>query len=521
MVGIASSEQPDQKRSEELLTAHGLSKRFGPVQALDNVDFALHAGEIHSLMGENGAGKSTLIKCISGVHRPDAGRILFRGRQIAPSSPRAAESLGIATVYQEVNLIPHLSVAENICLGREPLSRIFPGKINWSIVHKRAKRALARLGLELDTSRELGSCSIAIQQLVAIARALDVEARVLILDEPTSSLDRDEVAQLFAVLRRLRSEQLGIIFISHFIDQVFAISDRVTVLGDGRFIGERSVDDLTRQSLISMMIGREFTADSRSSTAKATDDTSARHETAPVMRGTGIARRGSIEHADITIRKGETVGLAGLLGSGRTELARILFGADRPARGHLEIDGRRRRLGRPKSAIARGIGMTTEDRKNEGLIPNLSVLENIELAMQARRGVALLATSVDRFELAERYILELKIKTPSPHTPVAALSGGNQQKVLLARWLATNPRLLILDEPTRGIDVAAKAEILKLIDELRSRGMAILFISSELEEVIQVCDRVIVMKDRRTVAEIEGDALTENAVLTAIAQHVD
>ncbi|MDY7107804.1 MAG: sugar ABC transporter ATP-binding protein [Planctomycetota bacterium] len=519
MVGDASAIESGRAGGVAVLAARGMSKRFAAVQALAGVDFSLRAGEIHSLMGENGAGKSTLIKCLTGVHRPDAGSIRLEGKPIAPASPREAETLGISTVYQEVNLIPHLSVAENICLGREPLRWRPLKKIDWRAVRRRARSALARLGLKVDVTRELGACSIAVQQLVAIARALDIDARVLILDEPTSSLDRDEVAELFAVLRRLRDQGLGIIFISHFIGQVLAVSDRVTVLRDGRFVGERPAAGLSRGELVSMMVGRELeTGIARRPTVGAAEE-SERKDRPPLLRARSLGRRGALEDVDVSIDAGEAVGLAGLLGSGRTETARVLFGAERPDRGRIELDGRPVRLRSPRKAIARRIALTPEDRKTEGIVPNLTVRENIELALQSRRGLAALGGSAQRRRLAERYIRELGIRTPSPDTPVSNLSGGTQQKVLLARWLATEPRLLMLDEPTRGIDVAAKAEIIRLINELRARSVAILFISSELEEMTDTCQRVIVLRDRRSIAELSGEDITESAVLNVIAQH--
>ncbi len=516
-VGPASTDLPAEE-SGALLVARGVSKRFGAVRALHRVDLTVRAGEIHSLMGENGAGKSTLIKCLTGVHRPDEGAISLAGMGISPDSPREAEALGISTVYQEINLIPHLSVGENICLGREPLKRFPFRRIDWRAVRRRADAALGRLGLALDPRRELGACSIAVQQLVAIARALDVDARVLILDEPTSSLDRGEVRELFGVLGRLRRQEMGILFITHFIEQVYAVSDRVTVLRDGRLIAERLTRDLPRQELVSLMVGREFQMLSAGA-ARAARPAAGVPDAPPLLRVRGLARRGALEHADLVIGAGEAVGLAGLLGSGRTETARLIFAADRPERGAVELDGRRLRARAPRRAIARGLALTPEDRKRDGVIPHLSVRENIELALQARRGLTLIRSAAHRRALAERYIRLLGIKAHSTETPVGTLSGGNQQKVLLARWLATDPRLLILDEPTRGIDVGAKAEILRLIDSLRERGMSILFISSELEEVVRTCRRVTVLRDRRTVAELAGEELTEDAVLAAIAEH--
>ncbi|KAA0213834.1 MAG: sugar ABC transporter ATP-binding protein [Leptolyngbya sp. PLA3] len=494
--------------SPALLQARGVSRRFGPVHALSSVDFTLRASEIHALMGENGAGKSTLIKCLTGVHSLDAGDLRLQGRPIAPASPRDAEAVGIATVFQEVNLIPHLSIADNICLGREPTQF---GRIRWRAVRQRARAALQRLGLAIDVRRELNSCSIAVQQLVAIARALDIDAKVLILDEPTSSLDRSEVANLFSVMRRLRDQGLGIIFVTHFLDQVYAVADRITVLRDGRFVAEHAAADLPRQKLVGLMVGRELDLAAAAGPAGPATESA----TVPLLEARSLARRGCVEHADITISPGQTVSLAGLLGSGRTESARLLFGADRFDRGQLLIDARPVRFRAPRHAIRRRIALTPENRKDHGIIPSLSVRENIELALRAR-GRARLSRAQAR-QLAERFIRALNIKTPGPDTPVSSLSGGNQQKVLLARWLATEPRLLILDEPTRGIDVAAKAEIIREIDHLRREGMAILFISSELEEVVRVSQRVVVLRDRRTVAQLSGAQITEQAVLGAIA----
>ncbi|MBK7405375.1 MAG: sugar ABC transporter ATP-binding protein [Phycisphaerales bacterium] len=498
-----------------LLAASGVSKRFGPVRALDRVDFGLRAGEIRALMGENGAGKSTLIKCMTGVYAPDAGEVRYQGRAASVGSPREAEALGVSTVYQEVNLIPHMTVAENICLGREPRRRWLGGCIRWRRVREKADAALGRLGVDVDPGREVASCSIAVQQLVAIARALDVNARVLILDEPTSSLDRDEVARLFGVMRHLRSQGLGIVFVTHFLEQVYAVSDSVTVLRDGTLVGTLPIAEVPRRRLVGMMVGREVEDHRPSADANAPGGP----PRAEILRAEGLAKRGMLESVSLRVEAGETVGLAGLLGSGRTETARLLFGAARCDGGRLRIAGRDVRLRSPRAAIAHGIALTPENRRTEGVVPHLSVRENIALAVQARRGLRATLSGEESRRLAERYVAMLRIKTSSIETPVGQLSGGNQQKVLLARWLATEPRLLMLDEPTRGIDVAAKSEILRTIDELRQRGMSILFISSELEEVVRVCSRVVVLRDRRSIAELEGGELSEAAILNAIAEH--
>jgi simple sugar transport system ATP-binding protein len=469
-------------------------------------------------MGENGAGKSTLIKCLTGVHRPGAGEIRLDGRPLEFHSARDAEAAGIATVYQEVGLIPHLSVAENICLGREPVRRGRPRLIRWREVHERACAALVRLGIGgLDPGRELGSCSVAVQQLVAIARALDINPRILILDEPTSSLDRDECEQLFGVMRKLRGSGLGIVFITHFLDQVYAVADRITVLREGRIVGVHAAQGLSRAALVSLMVGRaleEPTDRKGPQPARA-----AGASTQPLLSARGLGRTGVLDHVDLDIAPGEAVGLAGLLGSGRSETASLIFGAERFDRGELRFAGRRRVFRAPLGAIRAGMALTPENRRADGIIPTLSIRENIVLALQARRGLLRRISRREQRRLAGMFIATLRIKTPDADTPIERLSGGNQQKVLLARWFATEPSLLILDEPTRGIDIAAKAEVLSTVEAMRKRGLAILFISSELDEVVRTCSRVVVLRDRRSVAELSGGEVSEPAILQAIARH--
>lgn len=503
--------------SSPLLSARRVAKSFPGVKALDDVQLDLYRGEIHALMGENGAGKSTLIKIITGVYPCDVGTILFKEHPIHPKSPKEAEAVGISTVYQEINLIPTLSIAENVMLGRLP--RRF-GLVQWRAARARAGRAVQRLGLDLDVARELGSCSIAIQQMIAIARALDVKAELLVLDEPTSSLDEQEVAALFKVLRTLRDEGLAILFVSHFLEQVYALTDRLTILRNGQFVGEYKTAALPRIALLGKMLGREV------------EETQAVHRTAPhattpgaplresFIEARALGRRGSVGPVDLGIATGEVLGLAGLLGSGRTETARMLFGIDPHDLGELFIEGQSARLRTPGEAIAHGLAFCSEDRKKEGIIPHLSVRENLIFAMQASRGPWRLISRAEQSGLADRYIAALNIKTPGPETPIRNLSGGNQQKVLLARWLVIQPRLLILDEPTRGIDVGAKAEIEKLIGSLREKGMAVLFISSELEEVVRVSGRVVVLRDRKKAGELDGE-FDEDRVLHLIAQRHD
>ncbi len=498
--------------SDSLLEVRGLSKGFPGVRALAGVDFTVRRGEIHALMGENGAGKSTLIKVLTGVYERDAGDTRLEGKTIFPRSPREAEACGISTVYQEVNLIPDLSVAENICLGRQPT--VF-GNIRWGAITRRAKQALARLELDLDPSRQLSACSIAIQQMVALARAMDVSAKLLILDEPTSSLDEREVGELFKVIRKLRDDGMGIVFVTHFMDQVYSVTNRITVLRNGELVGEYPTAELPRLELVARMIGKD---------AKEVAAMESQHpgvqsirEGEPFLEVKNFGRKGSIAPLDLSIRPGEVVGLAGLLGSGRTETARIIFGVDKPDSGEMFLDGERVTISSPRAAIRRRIAFTAEDRKVDGIIPNLSIRENIVLALQASRGAWAKLSRAKQDELADRFIKALRVKTPGPEQLIKNLSGGNQQKVLLGRWLATEPRLIILDEPTRGIDVGAKAEIEKLITELRRDGLAILFISSELEEVVRTSQRVVILRDRKKVGELAGEAISEHAIMSQIA----
>ncbi|MBP2327430.1 simple sugar transport system ATP-binding protein [Kibdelosporangium banguiense] len=491
----------------EILRMTGIRKEFPGVLALDGVDLRLFPGEVHALMGENGAGKSTLIKVLTGVYGVDAGQIELAGSPVAFTGPAAAQRGGVSTVYQEVNLCPNLSIAENILLGREP-RRL--GRIRWAQTRRRAEELLARLDLRLDVSAQLSTQSIAVQQLVAIARALDVDARVLILDEPTSSLDSGEVEQLLAVMRSLRSQGMAILFVSHFIDQVFAISDRMTVLRNGKLVGEFETREITQVELVRKMIGKELEV----------LDSLVDHDRpkAEVLVQAGeLARKGSIEPFSLEIKRGEVVGLAGLLGSGRTELARLLFGADHADEGEIRIDGKPVALRTPRAAMTHAIAFSSENRKTEGLIADLTVRENIILALQAARGWTKPLSRRRQDEIVERNIKALDIRPANPEALVRNLSGGNQQKVLLARWLITEPKLLILDEPTRGIDIGAKTEIQKLVSELAAEGMAVLFVSSELEEVLRLSDRVAVLKDRRVVAQLRNDSLTPDDIMATIA----
>ncbi|MGK3209168.1 sugar ABC transporter ATP-binding protein [Amycolatopsis sp. MEPSY49] len=493
----------------------GIRKEFPGVLALDDVGFRMFPGEVHALMGENGAGKSTLIKVLTGVYGVDAGTIELNGEQVAFGGPGEAQQGGISTVYQEVNLCPNLSVAENVCLGREP--RRF-GRIQWGPMRRRAEELLARLDVHVDVSAELSTCSIAVQQLVAIARALDVEARVLVLDEPTSSLDTGEVEQLLKVVRSLRDEGMAILFVSHFIDQVFAVADRMTVLRNGKLIGEYRTADITPVDLVTKMIGKELQV---LETLEESGPTRAEVAGAPVLLAAeDLGRKGGVEPFTLDIHAGEVVGLAGLLGSGRTELARLLFGADHADSGSVRVDGETTNLRTPRAGLDHRIAFLSENRKSEGLVEELTVRENIVLALQASRGWARPLSRRRQDEIAEKYIKTLDIRPADPEALVGNLSGGNQQKVLLARWLITEPRLLILDEPTRGIDIGAKTEIQRLVTQLSADGMAVVFISAELEEVLRLSHRVVVLRDRKVVAQRENQGLTADDIMATMAEGV-
>ncbi|MBB3318970.1 simple sugar transport system ATP-binding protein [Rhizobium sp. BK181] len=493
---------------ENVLTATGISKFFPGAVALDKVDFSLRKGEVHALLGENGAGKSTLIKCITGAYHRDQGRLALDGTEINPSDTLAAQRLGIGTVYQEVNLLPNLSVAENLYLGRQP--KRF-GMIDVRAMNQQARALLDQYGIEVDVTAQLDRFSVAVQQVVAIARAVDLSGKVLILDEPTASLDTQEVAMLFRIMRNLKERGLGIVFITHFLEQVYEVSDRITVLRNGRLVGTRETSELSRQSLISMMLGHELA--NAEATARA-------HTVAagPVKyRFQGYGKRGKIKPFNLEVRVGEVVGVAGLLGSGRTETAELLFGIEQADNGTAKVDGKEVTLSNPRAAIRHGFGFCPEDRKTDGIIGDLSIRENIALALQARRGWARPISRADQNALADRYIKALDIRTTDREKPIRLLSGGNQQKAILARWLATNPDFLILDEPTRGIDVGAHAEIIRLIEDLCAKGMSLIVISSELEELIAYSSRILVLRDREHVAELAGDDISTARIVDAIA----
>ena len=496
----------------DIVVMESIDKSFPGVHALKNVSFTLARGEIHALVGENGAGKSTLIRVLTGVERPDGGTITLDGAEVTIRSPLHAQSLGISTVYQEVNLCPNLTVAENLLIGRQPMKL---GHVDWKSMNRQAREILQGLDIEIDVTRPLGSYSIAIQQMAAIARALVIaSAKVLVLDEPTSSLTAHETEQLFRVMRKLKGEGIAIVFITHFLDQVYEVSDRVTILRNGAFVGVYQTAALPRLTLITLMLGRSLTE--LDDINRHRIESSQHIETEPLLEAMGVGLIGSIAPFDLVLHAGEVVGLAGLLGSGRTEMAQLLFGIDQPSAGSMTMDGTQIRNFSPIGSIERGVSLCPEDRKAEGFVADLTVRENIIMAMQASRGWFRHLSTSDQYAIADKYIKLLNIATPSADQPVRNLSGGNQQKVILARWLATNPRLLILDEPTRGIDVGTKADIQKLVLSLAEEGKSCVFISSELEEVLRTSHRIVVMRDRAKVTEFAGD-VDEQEIMRAIA----
>ena len=502
-----------------MLNATGIDKRYGAVTVLEGVQLHLRAGEVHALMGQNGAGKSTLIKILTGVVAPNAGTLSLDGRAIAPESPLASQHLGISTVYQEVNLCPNLTVAENIFAGRYP-RRGWAGlkAIDGPRMLRETRALLARLHLAIDPTRTLGSLPVAVQQLVAIARALSVDAKVLILDEPTSSLDDSEVESLFTVLRGLRDSGLAILFVTHFLDQVYAIADRITVLRNGRFVGEWTPTQLPAPALVAAMVGRDVAlASAETVDAETPAKQDALEGSAPrlSLRDFGAQRR--LHPLSLDLHDGEVVGVAGLLGSGRTELARLMFGLDAADSGTLLVKGQPVRFTHPAQAVRLGLAFCPEERKADGIVGELSVRENIVLALQARAGLWPCIRPAKQRELAQRYIELLGIRAADSDMPIALLSGGNQQKALLARWLATSPRVLILDEPTRGVDVAAKQELMNEVMRLAREGMSVLFISSEIDEVLRISDRIVVMRDRRKAGELPRGA-SEAQVMDMICE---
>ncbi|MFV0633133.1 sugar ABC transporter ATP-binding protein [Demequina sp.] len=492
-----------------LVELRGATVRFGSTVALDNVDFRMFAGEVHSLMGENGAGKSTLIKALTGVLAPDAGVLILDGQTLHLSSPLDAQRAGISTVYQEIDLLPNLSVAENLQLGREP-RRL--GLIDVRRMRSRARDILADLGLDIDPTAPLGTFPLAVQQLVAIARAISTDVKVLVLDEPTSSLDLDEVAELFRVIRELKQRGVAILFVSHFLDQVYEMSDRITVLRDGRLVGEYLTTELLRIDLVEKMLGKQMPVLTSRERGEVDDVDHEAFYSARAVTTSGIA------DADVDLAPGEVLGVAGLLGSGRTALARALTGVDRLGAGIIRLEREDVDLDSPRTALSLGVVYSSENRRTEGLVGDMSIAQNIALALQAQQGALKRIAPEQVRELATSWVEALNIKPANIDTPVRTLSGGNQQKVMLARLLAVSPRLLVLDEPTRGIDVGAKVEIQRLVGEMADNGLSVVFISAELEEVLRVGDRVAILRDGRIVETTHSADLNPDTLLALVAR---
>ncbi|MBK9714936.1 MAG: sugar ABC transporter ATP-binding protein [Kouleothrix sp.] len=493
-----------------------ISKAFPGVVALDRARLTIGRGEVHALVGQNGAGKSTLIKILTGVYRRDAGTIVYDGQPIDFHSPQQAQANGVSTIFQEVNLVPFRSVAENIFMGREPRRW---GLLDWRRMNREAGELLGRLGVSVDVTQPLMNLNIAIQQMVAIARAVSFESKLVVMDEPTSSLDDREVATLFDVIRQLKAGGVSVLFVSHRLDELYVICDRVTIMRDGQTVDERPIAEIRKLELVARMLGKELGEVQRSGqTGFADREHVAQQE---LLEADALQRGRALQGASVDVRAGEIVGLAGLLGSGRTETARAIFGADPFDAGEVRFDGRPARFRSPADAIRAGIGFCSEDRKAEGIIPFMSVRENLTLAALPALARAGVVSREKQQELVDRFIKRLGIKTSGPDQSVRELSGGNQQKVLLARWLCLNPRLLILDEPTRGIDVGAKGEIQALIEELADNGLGVLMISSEIEELTEGSDRVVVLRDGRTVAELPRASISQDAIMRAMAHGAD
>lgn len=499
----------------QLLTARNISKAFGKaVIALSDVQFDLNRGEIHALLGENGAGKSTLIKVLTGVEAKDHGVIELEGKQINPRSTQEAQNQGISTVYQEVNLCPNLSVAENIYIGREPRNRF--GTINWKKINADASELLEKFDLHINVTKNLDHYSVAIQQMVAIARASDIDAKVLILDEPTSSLSSAEVEKLFQIMRKLRGEGMGIIFVTHFLDQVYEITDRITVLRNGKYVGTYLTKELPRVELVGKMIGKDYAGLKESMSAKRPEEAK-EQEKESFIELVNVSSPGTVKGFGLEVRKGEVLGFSGLLGSGRSETAKVLFGIDPINEGEVKVKSETVSLRSPLDAIRSGIAFCPENRKTEGIIGELSIWENVILALQVKKGIFHKIPRKEAEELAKEYIEKLQIKTPGTEQLIKNLSGGNQQKVILARWLAIEPEFLMLDEPTRGIDIGTKAEIQKIVMDLAGKGMAVLFISSEIDEMLRCCTRMIVLRDMKQVGELNGKEISEEAIMRIMA----
>ncbi|HEY7596257.1 MAG TPA: sugar ABC transporter ATP-binding protein [Actinophytocola sp.] len=498
-----------------VLTATAIGKRFPGVVALSDVDIELRAGEVHALVGENGAGKSTLIKVLTGVYAPDDGTLTYADRTVHFGRPLDAQAAGISTVYQEVNLVPLQSVASNLFLGREPRTRF--GLVDFGEMNRRAQGLLDSYGVHVDVTRPLRTLGMGVQQMVAVARAADTRARVVILDEPTSSLEPREVDTLFAIVERLKADGVAVLYVSHRLDELYRICDRVTVLRDGRLVHNGPLADLPRLKLVALMLGRDLEEVRREGATKFEGEHTAA-QTEPVLAATGLTAKHRLDDVDVTVRPGEIVGLGGLLGAGRSETAMAIAGALPLDRGAITVGGKRLRTGSVAAAMRAGVVMLPEDRKADGILPDLSVRENIVLAALPRLSAAGIVSRGRQDSIVRTFMKRLRIKAASPDQRVGELSGGNQQKVLLARLLCTQPKVLLLDEPTRGIDVGAKAEVQALVDELAADGLGVVLISSEFDEVIEGSDAIVVLREGKVVARLAGAEVNESALLAALAE---
>ncbi len=492
---------------QPILSLNSISKSFPGVQALDSVNLEVYPGEIHALVGENGAGKSTLMRIISGASSKDSGSMQWKGYEVDIKTPIEAQNLGIAMIHQELALIPYIDIGKNIFLGREPQGKI-PGLIDWSNLYQASSDILDSLGLNISPRTIIKDLSIAQQQMIEVAKSLSMDASLLVMDEPTSALTDREVETLFEQMSRLRSEGVSIIFISHRLEEVYRVADKVTVLRDGRWIGTHPADSLSENEIVKMMVGRELVA-SKTHESHSTD--------VSVLRLNDVHTSGIVRGVSLDLKEGEILGIAGLVGAGRTELLEAIFGVRHITQGQILLEGEQIELDSPSKAIHSGVGFVPEDRKAQGLFLNMGVRQNIVLAALdtlTRLGIVLRTRAN---ALTSSLIKQLDIRPPNQQQRVRNLSGGNQQKVVIARWLALEPRVLLLDEPTRGIDVGAKSEIHALLDQMAKTGVAILMVSSELPEILSVCDRILVMREGRLMLETEPDSTTQDEIMRVAA----
>ena len=496
--------------NEIVLEMKDITKRFPGVLALDRVSLEVRRGEVHALMGENGAGKSTLMKVLVGIEQPEGGEIFIDGEKISHLTVEKSQTLGINIVYQELNLIPHMSVAENIYIGNYPLTK--HKNVDWKTLNGKAQELLDSLGIDIDAVSPVYRLSTALQQMVCIARAISHECKVLVLDEPTSSLDDREVNQLFTIVRKLKNQGVGIIFITHRLDEVYRITDRITVLKDGKYVGTYETEQLSKEDLITHMVGRKI-----DNTVKAVNTERCFGEGDYILEVRNIAKLPKVRNVSFGVHKGEILGITGLLGSGRSETAELIFGCEVPEKGFIKYKGEKTGYFTPVKAVKKGMAFCTEDRREKGIIPNMSVRNNIAIASLKNLSDGILINNARRNQMAEKYINAFDIKTPTLDQSVKYLSGGNQQKTILARWIASQPDLIILDEPTRGIDVGAKQEIEHLVRKLNNAGISIIYISSEIDELIRNCHRVVVFSNGETVGELSGPEITEANIMKILA----